>query len=217
MKTLFNFDLKFLIILILTSFIFFDKCANQNSNNKPTVNIDGKKYTLLKYKVDTFEVYKTQTVTKKGDDIFHENYSVDTAYLKQIPKIDTTAIIIDYFSKNVYKDTLTINDSLGYVYIVDTITKNKLLNRQWSSKIKERVIKETTVVKEPLKTEYYLGLNANFDKKDLINSVGASAMIKSTKNNIIQFNIGLTNKPYSSTQQFTPYIGGGMNWKLGKK
>jgi hypothetical protein len=217
MKNLLEFDLKFLIILILSAILFFEKCDNSNDENKQTVEIDGKKYKLLKYKIDTFEVYKTQTVTKKGDDIFHENYFVDTAYLKQIEHIDTPAIINDYFSKNVYKDTLVINDSLGYVYIVDTITKNKILHRQWASKIKERWVKETTIVKEPPKVEYYLGLNANFDKKDYLNSVGASAMLKNTKNNIIQINVGLTNKPYTTSQQFTPYFGGGMYWKLGKK
>jgi hypothetical protein len=217
MKNLFDFDLKFLIILILSALLFFEKCDSHSDENKQTVEIDGKKYKLLKYKVDTFEIYKTQTVTKKGDDIYHENYSVDTAYLKQYTNIDTPAIINDYFSKNVYKDTLIMNDSLGYVYIIDTITKNKLSHRQWASKVRERLVRETTIVKDPPKVEYYLGLNANFDKKDYLNSIGASAMLKNKNNNIIQLNAELTNKPYTTTQQFTPYFGGGVYWKIGKK
>jgi hypothetical protein len=217
MKNLLEFDLKFLIILILSAILFFEKCDNTSDDSNKTVKIDGKKYKLLLHKIDTFEVYKTQTLTKKGDDIYHENYSVDTAYLDAMSEIDTAAIINDYFSKNVYKDTLVINDSLGYVYIIDTISKNKISHREWSTKIKERWVKETTIVKDPPRVEYYLGLNANFDKKDYLNSIGASAMIKSKKNNIFQLNAGLTNKQNETMQQFTPYFGGGVYWKIGKK
>jgi len=214
MKNILEFDLKFLIIVILSAILLFEKCGNEKDGE--TVNIDGKNYKLLLHKIDTFEVYKTKTETVKGDDIFHENYSVDTAYIKQLGEIDTAAIILDYFSKNVYKDTLRFNDSLGYVYIIDTITKNKILNRTWASSIKERLVHETTIVKDPPKVEYYLGLYGNFDKKDYLNSIGGSAIIKNTKRNMYQLNFGLTNKPYTTTQQFTPYIGGGVYWKIGK-
>ncbi len=216
MKQLLEFDLKFLIILILSAFLFFEKCDNKNDDNKQTIKIDGNKYRMLKYKIDTFEVYKTKTLSTKGDDIYFENYSVDTAYFTQDNIVDTAAILYDYFSKNVYKDTLKFNDSLGYVYIIDTITKNKIINRTWTSMIKEGFVKENTIVKKPEKAEYYFGLNANFDNKDYLNSFGASAMLKNKNNNILQLNVGLSNEQYT-TQQLTPYIGGGIYWKLGKK
>jgi hypothetical protein len=213
MKSIFQIDVKLLIIIILSAFIFIDKCGGDEKTGE-TIDVNGKPHQILSRRIDTFIDYKTKIEIKKGDDIYHENYSVDTAYLSNIIPIDTANVILDYFSKRVYKDTLILNDSLGFVYLTDTLSQNKIKNRLWVASVREKTIKDITIVKDPPKVEYYIGLSANFDKVDKLNSMGLGLMIKSKKNNILQLNTGFTNKPLNATQQFVPYLGGSYFWNL---
>jgi hypothetical protein len=211
MSNLFKIDYKLIIILILLAILYFQNCKGSEEEN--VITIDGKKFGLLKYTLDTVEVTNTTVKNVKGDDIYHETFEIDTAFLP--PVVDTQQILKDFFAKNVYKDTLILNDSLGYVFIIDTITKNKLLERSWTAKVKSREIKKEIIVKELPKNEFYLGINGNLDKVDYLNSVGTGLIIKNKKDNIIQLNIGLSNKQLNnSSSNFTPYFGGGYYWKL---
>lgn len=211
MTNYFKIDIKLIIIIILLGVIYFQNCGDNKQDN--VVTIDGKKFGLLKYTLDTVEVTNTTVKKVKGDDIYHETFEIDTAFLPTV--VDTQQILKDFFVKNVYKDTLILNDSLGYVFIIDTITKNKLLERSWVAKVKSREIKKETIVKELPKNEFYLGINGNLDKVDYLNSLGTGLIIKNKKDNIIQLNIGLSNKQINnSSSKFTPYFGGGYYWKL---
>jgi len=120
-----------------------------------TIRIDGKKYEVLKHTIDTVEVEKVKVVTKKGQDIVHEVIDVDTLVLKELVNVDSAAILKDYLSKVIYKDTLFLPDSLGTIALVDTITKNRILGRTFDAKVKQREIKETLIVKEPAKNQVY--------------------------------------------------------------
>lgn len=214
MNGLFKFDIKFILILILLAILFFNKCGNDEKYD--IVTHDGTKYQLLKHTIDTVEVFKTSYGQKKGDDIFHEVYEIDTTVLIQ-KVIDTEEVIKDYFRTRVYKDTLKLKDSIGFVFIIDTIHENKLLNRYWIAEVKERTINDNKVLKDIPKTQYYIGLTANLDKTDFLNSVGTGFLIQDTKKNIYQINFGLSNKqPYNSNSQMTPYVGGGIYWKIKK-
>lgn len=211
MTNYFKIDIKLIIIIILLAVIYFQNCGDNKQDN--IVTIDGKKFGLLKYTLDTVEVTNTTVKKVKGDDIYHETFEIDTAFLP--PVIDTQQILKDFFAKNVFKDTLILNDSLGYVFIIDTITKNKLLERSWVAKVKSREIKKEIIVKELPKNEFYLGINGNLDKVDYLNSLGTGLIIKNKKDNIIQLNIGLSNKQINnSSSKLTPYFGGGYYWKL---
>lgn len=212
MDGLFKFDIKFILILLLLGIIFFDRCNNENKHD--VVDLDGTKYHLLKQTIDTVEVFKTSYGQKKGDDIYHDVYEIDTAILIQ-KVIDTEEVIKDYFRTRVYKDTIKLKDSFGFVFIIDTISENKLTNRYWLAEIKERTINDRKILKDIPKTQYYIGLNTNLDKTDFLNSVGTGLLIQDTKKNIYQINFGLSNKqPYNSSSQMTPYFGGGIYWKI---
>jgi hypothetical protein len=192
--------------------IFFEKC-NDKTLGENIIKIDGKNFNLIKFKSDTLEVYNTTSVTKKGDDIYRETYRKDTLII--INEVDTALILRDFFVKNVYKDTLELNDDLGFVFLIDTITKNTLTDRKWTTYIKQKNIQDVKTVEEVKKKEYFIGMNANLDGVNYLNSVGTGIMMKDKKDKIYQLNVGLsTNQPNTSTSQFRPYIGGGMFWKI---
>ena len=180
-----------------------------------TIKIDGKKYEVLKHTIDTVEVEKVKVVTKKGEDIVHEVIDVDTLVLKELVNVDSAAILRDYLAKIVYKDTLVLDGGLGTIALTDTITKNRILGRTWDAKVKERIIKEELIVKEPAKTQLYYGLNAGFNKEDYVSAVGAGLILKTKKDKIYNLNIGVNNRTVDGTNgSFSPYIGFGTYWKI---
>jgi hypothetical protein len=178
-----------------------------------TIRIDGKKYEIIKHEIDTVDVIKTKVVTKKGEDIYHETI-VEKEVL--IPaNVDTAALLKDYYSKVLYKDVLVLPDSLGTVAVTDTISQNKILGRTFNASVKQRTIKETMIVKEPAKTQLYYGLNGGFNKTDVVTSVGAGLILKTKKDKIYQFTLGVNNRVVDGTTGgFSPYIGFGTYWKI---
>jgi hypothetical protein len=213
MKNIFGVNLLTIVLFILVVIFLLDKCKKSDEENQ-IVNVDGKKFGLLKFKTDTIEKFVTKTVTVKGDDLAYEVYRTDTAIIIEERKIDTLTILRDYFAKNVYKDTLNFGDTLGYVFLIDTITQNKISERKWTSNIKQRTIKEVTIVKELPKNEFYVGVNANFDKVNYLNSIGAGLMLKDRNNKIYQLNGGISNNQTYFGTNLTPYFGGGVYWKI---
>jgi len=180
-----------------------------------TIRIDGKKYEVLKHTIDTIEVEKVKVVTKKGEDIVHEVIDVDTLVLKELVNVDTAALLKDYLAKVVYKDTLTLDGGLGTIALTDTITKNRILGRTWDAKVKERIIKEELIVKEPAKAQLYYGLNAGFNKEDYVSAVGGGLIFKTKKDKLYQFNLGVNNRTTDGTNgSFSPYVGFGTYWKI---
>ena len=177
------------------------------------IEIDGKKYEVIKHTIDTVDVIKTQVVTKKGDDIYHE---VIVEKEVQIPAvIDTAALLKNYYSKVLYKDVLVLPDSLGTVSVIDTISQNKILARTYDAKVRERTIREELIVKEPAKTQLYYGLNAGFNKEDYVSAIGGGVILKTKKDKIYQFNLGVNNRTTDGTNgSFSPYVGFGTYWKI---
>ena len=210
MKKLLN--LKNIAIVLLIAIVVFQQCGGNKTKTGEIVKVNGKKYELIKHEIDTFEILKTKVVTKKGEDIYHETIKEIT-----IPTIvDTQALLHDYFAKNIYKDTLQLPDSLGIVSLIDTITQNKILGRTFNASVKQRVIKETTIVKELPKTQVYYGFTGGFNKVDVVSSIGAGALIKTKKDKIYQLGIGVANKVGSdgTSGVLSPFISGGVYWKI---
>jgi hypothetical protein len=178
-----------------------------------TIRIDGKKYEVIKHTIDTVDVVKTKVVTKKGEDIYHETIVEKEVIIPMV--IDTAALLKDYYSKVLYKDVLVLPDSLGTVAVTDTISQNKILGRTFNASVKQRTIKETTIVKEPAKTQLYYGLNGGFNKADVVSSIGAGLILKTKKDKIYQFNLGVNNRVVDGTTGgLSPYVGFGTYWKI---
>jgi hypothetical protein len=198
-------DLKTLLIIGLVVVIFLMRmCSGESPEVDPKIiKIDGKKYEVVKHTVDTLIVPVTQTEYRDGKTIY-----VDSVIYVDVPaKVDTNSILKDYFSKVVYVDTLKLKDSLGYVSLRDTITKNSILNRVFDAKINKTTIRETLFVKEPPINEFYLGGVAGFDKTNIVNFLGPNLTIKTKKEKMFTFGVG-----YGLNRNIT--IQAGMLWKI---
>ena len=211
MKNLLNF--KNIVIAALIIFVLLEWFNPGGVMPGKKVFIAGKAYEVIKHEIDTVDIVKTKVVTKKGEDIYHETIVEKEVIIPAV--IDTMALLKDYYSKVLYKDTLVLPDSLGIVALNDTISQNKILGRTFNASVKQRTIKETTIVKELPKTKLFYGLEGGFNKADFVSSVGAGVLINTKKDKIYQLGLGVTNQTTDGTNGgFTPYVRGGVYWKL---
>jgi hypothetical protein len=211
MKKLLNF--KNIAIVALIIFVLLQWFNPGDILPGKKVFIAGKAYEVIKHEIDTIDIVKTKVVTKKGEDIYHETIVEKEVIIPTV--IDTMALLKDYYSKVLYKDTLILPDSLGTVSVIDTITQNKILGRTFNASVKQRTIKETTIVKELPKTKLFYGLEGGFNKADFVSSVGAGVLINTKKDKIYQLGLGVTNQTTDGVNGgFTPYVRGGVYWKL---
>ena len=211
MKKLLNF--KNIAIAALIIFVLLELWNPGGIMPGKTIRIEGKKYEVIKHEIDTVDIVKTKVVTKKGDDIYHETIVEKEVFIPAV--IDTAALLKDYYSKVLYKDVLVLPDSLGTVAVTDTISQNKILGRTFNANVKQRTIKETTIVKELPKTKVFSGLEGGFNKADFVSSVGAGVLINTKKDKIYQLGLGVDNRTIDGTNgTFSPYVRGGVYWKI---
>jgi hypothetical protein len=206
-------NIKNIALLLLIVIVVFQQCGENKTKTGEIVKIDGKKYELIKHEIDTIEVVKTKIVTKKGEDIYHE--TIVEHEVKVPVNVDTNAILKEYYTKVLYKDVLVLPDSLGTVAVTDTISQNKILGRTFNANVKQRTIKETTIVKELPKNKLFYGIEGGFNKADVISHVGMGILLNTKKDKIYNLGIGVANRVVDGTNGgLTPYINGGVYWKI---
>ena len=209
MKKLLN--LKNIAIAVLVVIVLLEYFNPGGKMPGRTIRIDGKKYEVIKHEIDTIDIVKTKVVTKKGEDIYHE--TIKEVIIPTI--VDTQALLHDYFAKNIYKDTLQLPDSLGTIAMIDTITQNKILGRTFNASVKQRTIKETTIVKELPKTKVFYGLEGGFNKADVVSHLGFGFLVNTKQDKMFHLGVGVANRTTDGTSgALSPYVGGGVYWKI---
>jgi len=206
-------NIKNIALLLLIVIVVLQQCGGNKTKTGEIVKVDGKKYELIKHEIDTIEVVKTKVITKKGEDIYHE--TIVEHEVKVPVNVDTNAILKEYYTKVLYKDVLVLPDSLGTVAVTDTISQNKILGRTFNANVKQRTIKETTIVKELPKNKLFYGIQGGFNKADVISHVGMGILLNTKTDKIYNLGIGVANRVVDGTNGgLTPYINGGVYWKI---
>jgi hypothetical protein len=143
--------------------------------------------------IDTDTVYQQKTFTK-----FIKGKSIPFVVLDTIYNIDevhdTITIVKDYNQVKVYSDTMRI-DSLGYAYIQDTISHNKIQGRSFKAEISEKTIYVTKTITPKPKREVYLGVLGDLRAFDNKVGLGLGLGYKTAKNGL--FTINATTNHYS--------------------
>ena len=195
-----------IVIAIAVGIFIFRECSSSDTPGE-TVNVDGKKYELIKHKIDTFVVEHTQIKYKRGQDIYHETI-VEKEKRVEVPvyiKADSERIVREYHSKVLYKDKLVLENGLGTIDITDTISMNKIIGRQWNAKIKERTITDTKIVKELPKNQVYIGVQTIIGGSNVM--VGPQLTLKTKKDNM--YGTGMLIDGHGNK-----YLGVSLGWKI---
>ena len=156
------------IVLLVAVLIFFIASEARYTKTDPIIIAD--------------TVYQEKTFTKfiKGKSI--PFVVLDTIYL--IDKVtDTITIVKDYNQAKVYSDTIKI-DSLGFAYIQDTISQNKIQGRGFSANFNLPTITITKLIEQKSKNQLYLGFigDLRHDNKQI--GIGGSIALKTAKNTL---------------------------------
>jgi hypothetical protein len=203
MKTILKYiDIKLMVIIGLIIAILCLRSCYGNLDGK-IIKVGGKPYQVIEHKVDTMYISTVQTIYKPGKTIYKEI----PIYIEIPGHIDSSDVVRDYYSKVVYKDTLKLKDSLGYIALTDTIFRNNILGRVWDSHVNKITIKEVLIVKELPKNQIYLGGVLGLDNQNGFTSIGPSVLMKTKKDKLFSAGVGLgLNK--------TIYYQGGIYIKL---
>jgi hypothetical protein len=187
------------IIAALVAIILFQGGCFGKKTNRDVLSINGKKYETIKHEIDTSYKTKPQIFYRKGKNIIHE-----VEVIKEIPaNVDTASILKDYYAKVFYNDTFKLKDTLGYIIINDTISKNRILGRKLNSSINVPTIKETLYLKE-LNNNFFVGPSFQLGS---VPSIGGDIHLKTKKDMLFGVGAGLN-------LNATPYIRGSVSWKI---
>ena len=126
--------------------------------------------------------------------------------------LDTTAILQQYYPKNVHKETITLEDGVGTIQITDTISHNRLVSRKWLADVKPKVKERIVEIYRPKTVQWYIGPNFTSNVKQPFLSFGASVLRKGLSDNIFQISIGTT--VHEGVASPTPYFGFGGYFKI---
>lgn len=159
--------MKEVVIVLLTAvLIFFIGSEARYTKSEPVILTD--------------TVYQQKTFTKfiKGNSI--PFVVLDTIY---IVETDTITIVKDYNQVKVYSDTMRI-DSIGYAYIQDTISQNKIQGRGFSANFNLPTITITKLIEPKSKNQLYLGFIGDLKHSNGQIGIGGSIALKTAKNTL---------------------------------
>jgi len=165
-----------IFILILLVIILLRTCKGKT--------IDGGGIKILR---DTVWVHHDSTVTSKPQLIKTIPYAVpiDRWNTEYLPDTSSMTLLIKQYellvrellAKNIHNDSIKI-DSIGHVYITDTVSKNQIVSRTTHYNLKYPIITNTVIIPAPKKGQLYIGMGIGGVKEDLINKINLGLMYK---------------------------------------
>ena len=192
-------DIRNIIILVLTA-----------STALVAINPKGIMPNRVQYlhRIDSvpYPVHDTVPVDVEVEVEVPVEVKVPVEKLVEVPvylKVDTAEIIKTYVAKNEQKAPAVLPNN-------QVVSENK---------VKPKVIRDTIYTQEPRKTTYYVGFDAKFDDPNYVKLLGLGFMIKDKRERIYRISGGVENRvgPDRISGSFTPYVGGGIYWKIGSK
>lgn len=190
MKDFITKNFSILIIAVLAIIIFLQRSCTPAENTTQIVKV-----------TDTAYIPIVQTEYRPGQVIYVDK----PIFIPYNEPIDTPAIIRDYFSLRVYKDTLRLKDTLGYIAITDSIYMNKIKGRIWDAHINKQIITETITIYPEPKGQLYAGGSLGMSPNLLM--IGGDLIWKTKKDQMYGVGVGVN----SSLQ---PYIQFRSLWKI---
>ena len=209
MKKIFNIPNAIILLLILIVIIEFIN-PKGIMPNRTTVKVDSIPYAVH----DTVSVDSLVQVEVE----IEVPVEIEVEKIVEVPvyqTIDTMEILKIHFAKVQHKEVLTLPNNQGTVTLIDTISKNSIVNRQFIADIKRMILKDTIYTKEPKKNQLFFGLNGGFNKENVVSHIGTGVLFKTKDDKIFHVGVGVANRVLDGTSgTFTPYVDGGVYWKL---
>lgn len=197
-----------ILILILLIIILFKTCKNDSKD----ISVP----TILR---DTVWMKKDSTVITKPQLVNNIPYAVpiDRWNTEYLPDTSSMAILIKQYellvrellAKNIHSDSIKI-DSIGHVYITDTVSKNQIVSRTTHYNLKYPTITNTITLPAPKTRALYGGIGVRGVDQDLINTLHLGLMYKNKQDFMFGPSLDIE-------QSGVLHYGFQMYWNLTKK
>ena len=192
MKDLFK-NIQTLLVVVLAALLLYQKGCSSTPPVEPEV------ITEVVTRWDTLKVFTKEYVPKY---IRKTVVEIDTF---QVP-IDTISILKDYYAKYFYIDTIRV-DSLGFIVINDTVTRNLISKRD----VQSNIFIPTTTINNTIylyKRELFGGISVG-STPSAIQNLNGELLFVNKKRQAYGFGLGLNNN-------FDPIYTVRLYWKIGK-
>ena len=196
------FDIRHIVILLMVGIIIFLQFFVP-----PQIEIEEK---LVYDTIPQEVIYEVEVEVP---------YEVEVEKIVEVPAptplVDTTFILKNFYLKNFVQDTIMLSNNQGVIYLFDSISQNKVISRNFSATIKPKIVREPTPEPPKVRNQVYIGLNGSLSQDDWVNSLGTSVLLRTKNDKIFQIGGGVANRTFDGvTGKFTPYVTGGVYWKL---
>lgn len=189
LENLKKISLSEILIVVLLVIILLQRCS------KEPVVVEQPK--IIR---DTTWVYKDSTITRQPQIIKTITVPVEQWNTEYLPDTSSMAILVKQYNElankflalNISVDSLAV-DTIGKVYITDTVTNNVIKSRKLSYNLKFPTITNTIILPEPKKTQWYVGGTIQGEQGAIISQINANLLIKNKKDQIFGGSIGLNN------------------------
>lgn len=171
------------IILSLILIIVLQRCGgNSNNTQQPTVQKD----TVWVSTTNTVVTQPTLVKTIPGKP--GKEYIPNPNYDKLV--LQYQKLVEEFIAKNIHKDSIKI-DSIGYVNIQDTVSKNKIIGRKTNYTLKYPIITNTITLPEKKYNQLYIGGGLQGGQNELLNQFNAGVLFKNKKDQIYGIYTGI--------------------------
>lgn len=188
-----------LLLVILLFVIFIQDVKRPKIVEKPTIKRD----TVWVQKDSV--IYSRPLITKTIlPTIIEKHYIADTNKVKLTKQYNELVKL--YLSKNIHNEKIKI-DSIGYVDITDTVSKNLIKSRKISYDLKYPIITNTITLPYKPRNQVYIGGGIQGNVITPINQVDVGFLYKNKKDKIFGGFVGIN---INSQIQY----GGKMYWKI---
>jgi hypothetical protein len=200
-------QLPSIIIILLVLIILIQRC--KSGNNTP-VNINTHDTTTsIKYVYVKDSGHSKPIYIKGGRDTILENtieYVPSEEYSDLLEQFNDLKIAL--LSKNIYKDEIPI-DTFGNIKITDTIQRNMVVGRGWTTDIKvpEKTITITNNIYPKPKRQLYVGGGIFLSQNEPVRQINIGLLLKNKKDQIYSVSAGIDLKG-------TPEFGIHSYWKI---
>jgi len=144
---------------------------------------------------DTVWISHTDTIKTKPKLVYTDpKVRIDSIFLpdKDYEKLrkQYQDLLVLYFQRNVLKDTLKL-DSLGHVYVTDTVSKNLISGRIYNYSIKYPKITETIKLPPKPRNQLYIGGSLEGNITNPVNQINTGLMLKNKKDQLYGISAGM--------------------------
>lgn len=181
-----NNFLSFVVIVLIT-ILFLQRCSSDDNSTQAPIIIRDTTWVVK----DSVVYSKPQIIkTIKSDSIIREYYRLPDTTPHHTLLSSYNELVERYLETNIQVDSLKI-DSLGYVHVMDSVTKNRIVGRTYSYNLKYPLVKETQYIPLKPKNQVYVGGGIAGTARLNINQINAGLLFKNKKDQIFGASVGL--------------------------